>query len=141
MPTVDYIGFVQGVAATAVPGVVHDFGMEPPGSLSTADLPAKFLRLPRTQRERFAFAVDGADMHGTGIMTVEVVIAFMPTVQGLPEDNFTETVRLVDAITKTFVKAETVPAMSWPEVNCRVTVFSVAGIDYWSILAEISARG
>ena len=80
-------------------------------------------------------------MHGTGMMTVECVVVFMPTVQGLPEDNFTETVRLVDEITKAFVKSEIVPALSWPEVSCRVTVFAVAGIEYWAVVAEISARG
>lgn len=137
--TVDYHDYVTGIAAESVPTVVHDFGMEPPQSLSTADLPAKFLRLPRTNRERFAFAIDGADAHGTGMMTVEVVVAFLPTVQGMPEDNFNQTVQLVDHITKTFTKAKV--AISWPTVSCRVTILPVAGIEYWVILAEVTARG
>jgi len=135
----DYLNYVQGVAATAVPTVVKDFGMEPPGSLSTAQLPAKFLRLPRTNRERFAFCVQGADAHGSGMMTVEVVIAFMPVAQGMPEDNFTNTVQLVDHLTKTFTKADV--ALDWPDVSVRVTVMEVAGIDYWAAVAEITARG
>lgn len=137
--TVDYHDYVTGLAATAVPTVVHDFGMEPPGSLSTADLPAKFLRLPRTNRERFAFAIDGADAHGSGMMTVEVVVAFLPVVQGMPEDNFDQTVQLVDHVTKAFTKARV--AISWPTVSCRVTVLEVAGLAYWVVIAEVTARG
>ena len=112
MPTVDFLTFVQGCANEAVPTVVHDFGMEPPASLSTADLPAKFLRVPRTTRERFAFCVTGADSHGIAEMTVEVVVVFNPVVQGLSEPNFTETVKIVDHLTKVFTKADV--ASSWP---------------------------
>lgn len=139
MPTIDYAAFCLAVANVNVPTVVKDFRMEPPGSLSTAQLPAKFLRLPRTERERFAFCVQGADAHGSGMMTVEVVIAFLPVAQGMPEDNFTQTVGLVDHLTKTFTKADV--AASWPEVSVRVVVFSVAGIDYWAAIAEVTARG
>jgi len=139
MPTVDFLTFVQGCAAEAVPTVVHDFGMEPPASLNTADLPAKFLRIPRTTRERFAFCVQGANSHGEADMTVEVIIAFMPVVQGMPEDNFTKTCTLVDHITKTFTKADV--GSTWPTVSVRVANMEVAGISYWVAVAEISAGG
>ena len=139
MPTVDFLTFVQAVAAVAVPGIAHDFGMEPPASLSTADLPAKFLRVPRTTRERFAFCVTGASSHGEADMTVEVIIAFMPVVQGMPEDNFTQTCTLVDHLTKTFTKADV--AASWPTVSVRVANMEVAGTAYWVAVAEISAAG
>lgn len=139
MATIDYLAYVQAVANVNVPTVVKDFRMEPPGSLSTAQLPAKFLHLPRTTRDRFAFCVEGADAHGSGMMTVEVVIAFMPTIQGMPENNFTKTVELVDHLTKTFTRADV--AASWPTVSVRVVIFQVAEIDYWAAVAEISARG
>lgn len=139
MPTVDFLTFVQGAANTVVPGVVHDFGMEPPGSLKTAQLPAKFLRVPRTTRERFAFCVQGADAHGRADMTVEVVIAFLPVAQGMPEDNFTQTCTLVDHITKTFTKADI--AASWPTVSVRIVNMEIGGEMYWVAVAEITATG
>ena len=52
--------FAEGVAALSIPGVVQDFGMEPPLSLNEAGLPAKYLRVPRQPRDRYVFAVDGA---------------------------------------------------------------------------------
>lgn len=139
MPTVDFLTFVQACAAEAVPTVVHDFGMEPPGSLQTAHLPAKFLRIPRTTRERFAFCVQGANSHGEADMTVEVVIAFMPVAGGLPEDNFTQTCELVDHLTKTFTKADV--GSTWPTVSVRVANMEVAGTAYWVAVAEVSAGG
>ncbi|GAG14113.1 unnamed protein product, partial [marine sediment metagenome] len=89
--------------------------------------------------ERFAFCVTGADSHGVAAMTVEVIIAFMPVVQGMPEDNFTRTCTLVDDLTKTFTKADV--ASSWPTVSVRVVNMEIAGISYWVAVAEVSARG
>lgn len=140
MATVDFLTFVEAVAATAVPGVTHDFGMEPPGSLSTAQLPAKFLRIPRTTRERFAFCVTGANARGQATMTVEVVVAFMPVVGGLPEDNFTQTCELINNITITFLQEESIGS-TWPTVSVRVANMEVAGTAYWVAVAEISAGG
>ena len=140
MPTVDFLTFVQAVADVAVEGVKHDFGMEPPPSLSTADLPAKFLHIPITTRQRFAFCVQGAGSHGQAEMTIEVIVAFMPVVQGMPEDNFTKTVELVDYITKAYTKAEHVGS-NWPTVSVRVQEWLVAGISYWAAVAEVSVAG
>ncbi len=140
MPTVDFLTFVQAVAAVAVPGVKHDFGMEPPGSLKTAQLPAKFLRVPRTTRERFAFCVQGANARGQAEMMVEVVVAFMPVSLGMPENNFTQTVALVNAITLAYLQAEDVGS-SWPTVSVRIANFEVGQEVYWAAVAEISAAG
>ena len=140
MPTVDFIDFVRAVAAVPIGTVTHDFGMEPPPSLSTADLPAKFLHIPRTTRQRFAFCVQGAASHGQAEMTIEVIVAFMPVVQGMPEDNFTKTVELVDYITKAYTKAKDVGS-NWPTVSVRVQEWLVAGISYWVAVAEVSATG
>lgn len=139
--TVDFADYVANVAAVAVAGVARDYGLEPPASLNTADLPAKFLRLPVEGRSRFALAVDGADRHGTGLMTIEVVVAMEPIVQDFPEPIFTRTTAMVDAITKAYLKADV--ALSWPEavsVQVRADVV-VAGIAYWAVVASIRARG
>ena len=139
MATTDFLTFVEAVAAESVPTVKHDFGMEPPGSLKTAQLPAKFLRVPRTTRERFAFCVTGANSHGEADMTIEVIVAFMPVAQGMPENNFTQTCALVDHITKTFTKADV--ASSWPTVSVRVANMEIGGESYWVAVAEVSAAG
>ena len=139
--TVDFSTYVQGLAAEAVEGVVRDYGMNPPASLNTADMPAKFLRLPVEGRSRFALAVEGANRHGTGMMTCEVVIVMEPIVQDQPEPNFTRTVSMTDKVTKTFTKADV--ALSWPElvsVQVRADIF-VGGIAYWAVVASVTARG
>jgi len=138
---VDFSDYVEGLAATVIPGVVRDYGMDPPASLNTADMPAKFLRLPVEGRSRFTLAIDGADRHGSGLMTCEVVVAIEPVVQDLPEPNFTRTVAMVDDMTKALVKADV--ALSWPEavtVQVRADVI-VAGTAYWAVVASIRARG
>jgi len=139
--TVDFASYVAGLAAVAVVGVTRDYGLEPPASLNTADLPSKFLRLPIEGRSRFTLAVDGANRHGTGLMTCEVVIAIEPIVQDQPEPNFTRTTAMVDNVTKAFAQADV--ALSWPEsvsVQVRADIF-VAGIAYWAVVASIRARG
>ena len=139
--TVDFSTYVTGLAGVAVADVERDYGMAPPMQLSTADLPAKFLRLPVGGRSRFTLAVEGADRHGTGMMTCEVVIAMEPIEQNQPEPNFVSTTAMVDAVTKAFVKADV--ALSWPEavsVQVRADVI-VAGIAYWAVVASIQARG
>jgi len=139
--TVDFATYIQGLAALVIPGVTRDYGMEPPGSLNIADMPAKFLRLPVEARSRFALAIDGANAHGSGLMTVEVVIVMEPVAQDLPEPNFTVTVNMCDAATKALVKADV--ALSWPEavtVQVRADII-VAGIAYWAVVATVQARG
>lgn len=139
--TVDLATFVGGLADLSIPGVAYDYGMEPPLSLNTADMPAKFLRLPVEGRSRFALAIEGADAHGSGLMSVEVVVVIQPVAQDLPEPNFVKTVAMCDAMTKAIVKADV--ALSWPEVvglQVRADIV-VAGIAYWAIVATVQARG
>ena len=139
--TVDFINYVEGLAELVIPGVVRDYGMEPPQSLNTADMPAKFLRLPVESRSRFALAIDGADAHGSGMMTVEVVVVLQPVAQDLPEPNFTSTVEMCDAMTKALVKADV--ALSWPEavsVAVRPDI-DVGGFMHWAVVASVTARG
>ncbi|MBC8445760.1 MAG: hypothetical protein H8D74_01035 [Chloroflexi bacterium] len=138
--TVDFINYVEGAAEIVVPGVVRNYGMEPPLSVSTPDLPAQYLQLPVTNRERFALAIDGEDMHGSGMMTVEVVVVLEPIVQDLPQPNFTRTVEMVDALTKAYTQADI--ALSWPIVSVRVTAETlIAGTVYWAAVATVTARG
>lgn len=138
--TVDFINYVEGAAEIVVPGVVRNYGMEPPLSVSTPDLPAQYLQLPVTNRERFALAIDGKDMHGSGMMTVEVVVVLEPIVQDLPQPNFTRTVEMVDALTKAYTQADI--ALSWPIVSVRVTAETlIAGTVYWAAVATVTARG
>ena len=129
-----FLEFAQGLAAMAVVGVKRDFGMEPPKSLSDAMLPAKFLRLPRGDRAPFAFCID----RGSGMMTVEVIVCMTPVMQGMPERNFTETVRMMDAVSHAAVNLDV--AMSVPTVVVKQIIFKV-DVDYWAVSAEVTARG
>lgn len=131
--------FAEGVAALSIPGVVQDFGMEPPLSLNEAGLPAKYLRVPRQPRDRYVFAVDGATYQGTGMMVLEVVIAVEAVNLGFPEPNFRNTVAMTDALCRVLTKADV--AMSWPVVNSRTEVVRVADIAYWAVTAQVTARG
>ena len=140
MGTVTFLTFVEAVAAVKIPGIERDYGMEPPASLNTASLPAKFLRIPRTSRQRFAFCVQGAHARGQAEMTVEVIVAFMPVAQGMPEHNFTQTVTLVNDITQAYLQAEDVGS-DWPTISVRIANFALGEEMYWAAVAEVSAPG
>ena len=138
--TVDFINYVEDLAELVIPGVVKDYGMEPPQSLNTADMPAKWVQGAKEERSRFALAIGGADAHGSGIMTLQVVVAFKPVAQDMPEWNFTRTVELCDAMTKALVKADV--ALSWPEVSLEVRPdIDVGGFMHWAVVATVTARG
>ena len=131
--------YVKNVAGVQVVGVVRDWELEPPGSLATADLPAKFIRVPTSTRDRYVFCVGGGDYQGSGEMTVEVVIITNAVAQGLPLSNTTLTAEMADHLLHAYTQADI--AMSWPSVNVRQTIFSIAGIDYWALVAQVTARG
>ena len=131
--------YANGLAVLAIPGVVHDFGMEPPFSLTEAGMPCKWLRLPKQPRSQYVFSVDGLEYQGTGLMTVEVVIAVEAVNMGLPEPNFRNTVALTDAACKAIITADV--AMSWPTANARVDIVMVSEMTYWAVVAQATARG
>ena len=129
-----FLEFAQGLAAMSVAGVKRDFGMEPPKSLSDAMLPAKFLRLPRGDRAPFADCID----KGSGMMTIEVIVCISPVIQGMPERNFIETVRMMDAVSYAAVNLDV--AMSVPTVVVKQIIFTV-DVRYWAVSVEVTARG
>ena len=131
--------YIKAVAAVEVTGVVRDWGMEPPGSLATADLPAKFIRVPNSARERYVFCVGGAQYQGSGDMTVEVIVCINPVVQGLPLSNTILTAEMTDNVLRAYLQADI--AMSWPTVEIRQVIMNVAGIDYWALVSQVTARG
>ena len=131
--------YVKRVAAVEVQDVARDWGMDPPGSLAAPDLPAKFVRIPLATRERYVFCVGGEQYQGSGMMTVEVVVCIEAVNLDLPISNTIKTAEMGDHILHAYSQAQV--GMSWPEIDLRQVIFKVAGIDYWALVARVTARG
>jgi len=129
--------FVDGLEALVVAGVVRSYIHGPPsGAVSTADLPAKFVHLPGISgATRLAFGNQG----GKGSLQAQVIILVEPVVQGRPPENFDATVDLVDAFEAALIAAgcSIGGILGW---SVRVTIFSVAEIDYWAVVADVEGN-
>lgn len=131
-----FADFVHNIAAMGVAGVVKDFGLEPPMSLKTAQLPAKFIGDIGGDRSPFTFCFGD----GSGMMTVQLIIAIEPVVQGQPEHNREMTIAMIDNLVHAVGQADL--ATSKTELSVRQAVArTVAGETYWAVAAELTARG
>ena len=69
--------FLMGLGELSVPGVTRNFGVGAPGSLSTANTPAKWVRFPRLSAQ--LITAEGGAV--TGLLRAEMLVAVMPVAQ------------------------------------------------------------
>ena len=128
--------FVDGLEALVVAGVVRSYIHGPPsGAVSTADLPALFVHLPEISAVgRLVFANQG----GTGSLRAQLIILVEPVAQSRQPENFDAAVDMADALEAAFIALTCgVGILGW---SVRVTIFSVAEIDYWAVVADVEGN-
>ena len=125
--------WVSAFQALTVTGVTRHYD-EPPAAVSTADLPAAYLRQP------------GGDLPGLTISckssnktrSIEYVLLVEPVGQGTQSQNFGALAALMDAL-ETALDALTVSNFIEYDIEAGALV-DVAGIQYWSIVANVRGR-
>lgn len=125
------------VSALSVIGVVRKYS-DPPGSLSTADLPASFPEGFQIVEDALTFKAHG----GLGTLILDFVIAVEPYGQGTIPQNFTLMITLADALDRALRTATAGSGkLTWEiRAGTRAGPILVADVAYWGVRAIIEGR-
>ena len=134
MSITTYATLVSYLGALTITGVTRKFTY-PPTSLATADLPAMFPQLPRGEEAAMTFQANG----GWPAMTCDLVVALEPAAQETQSANFSAAVAMLDKVSAALRGADVGKApLSWRIEQTGVTV---AGINYWAVVAHVTTKG
>ena len=130
-----FTAFVTALGSVDVTGVRRKYTYLPP---SLVDLPCQWPQIPASDEALITF--EGAG--GWPALRAELVIALEATAQSTQQDNFEDTLTMMDNLTTALrgVAAGTL-AKSKPVFAIRMAVVTVAGVDYWAAIATVSANG
>ncbi len=133
MPTT-YAAFIDALEALAITGVTKTF-QGPPASLDTADLPARWVQLPKGSDKLLTYQTSG----GWPTLTADLVVALSPNAQDTQAGNFAAQVAMLDAVNAALRGANiTKSGLTW---EIRAGGVKVAGVDYWAVIATVTGKG
>ena len=133
MPTT-YADFIDALEALAITGVVKTF-QGPPASLDTADLPARWVQMPKGKEPLLTFQTAG----GWPTLTADLVVAIGPNAQDTQAANFAAQVTMLDAVAAALRGADLTKAKHTWEI--RAGGVKVAGVAYWAVIATVTGKG
>jgi hypothetical protein len=137
MPTT-YRSFVDALEALTITGVERQYTQGPPvGSPAVADCPFQYVRYPGSDDERaIVFGEQGGFPH----LRAELVIGVEPVGQNLTPENFDDTVDMMDNVATALRGAACISkAKIW--WSLRQIIDTIAGQQYWAVLAIVEGRG
>ncbi len=129
-----YTGYVGALADMVVTGVRRRYAW-PPAAINSSDLPAQWPQLPSGDEQ---LLMHGTDNGGDLTLSCQLVVALAPVAQNTQEANFTDTVTMLDNLTialRALADAAFGP-LTW---TIQMGSVSVAGHDYWAVLATVKA--
>lgn len=129
--------FVTALGNLTVTGVLHAYD-EPPTSLNEADLPALWVQLPQSDDAPYTF--DGGG--GWPLLKAQLVIAYQASAQGTQATNWSGTLTVLDALASA-LRAAAPGALGKGKVSwsIRPGQVTVAGVDYWAVIADVTGNG
>lgn len=134
MAITTYAAFVDAIEALTVTGVTKTY-QGPPAALNTADLPALWCQAPKGDEAALTFTASG----GWPTLTVDVFVAIEPAAQSMQAHNFARQVAALDNLAAALRTVHVCKApLSW---SIRAAMISVAGADYWGVVATVTGRG
>jgi hypothetical protein len=129
--------FISALASLDVEGVRRQYTY-PPLQISTADLPASFVRPPLTNYEPVSICDDTSYTY-----TCQLVIAIEPTGQNIQPVNYADMVTMVDAANEAF-------NANWRDLGALVTwqinaqdrePIIIGQTPYWGVTVTVQSRG
>ena len=130
--------FYGALNSLVVTGVTRRYTWEPNG-LSTADLPAQWVRLPGA-----ALGIDGgyasACNDTSKERTAELVIALEAAGQDTPGIVTANLLTMIDAL-ETALDAWDATRPGYVDYSIQAGAVTVAGLPYWGLIANVTSRG
>jgi len=131
--------FVAALQAMTVTGVTRHYD-EPPGALSTADLPAAFPMMPQAQLGQTVLSC----LANNKTRGMQYAIALEAAGQGTISQNYALIAAMMDNLETALDGLATHSGGTlalWIDYNIATgTVVDIAGTEYWGVVAEIVAR-
>ena len=132
-----YRSFVDALEALSVTGVERQYTQGPPlGASGVTDCPAQYVRYPSASEAVTTFGAHG----GWPTLRAELVILIEPVGQKDAYNNFDDTVDMMDNLTSALQGASCIckSKMWWA---MRQTIDTVAGQQYWAVVATVECAG
>ena len=137
MASTTYRAFVDNIEALVVTGVNRRYTQGPPSS-EAADRPFQYVRFPRGTEGPLVFGESG----GPPTMVAELVICVEAVEQNTQGANFDAAMDMMDNVgTAIRAAGNCWPGKSKPTWEIRLAIDTVAGFDYWAVIATITGRG
>lgn len=132
-----YVRFVTALGALTITGVkrTYGYGETPPRALNAGELPAAWVQLPEGETRAIVFT-DGASWPQ---LKAQLIVAVLPTAQSTFAEAFEDTVIMMDAMC-TALKGSNL-ALSKTTWSIRQGIVSANKVDYWAVIADVSANG
>jgi len=130
--------FLAAIQALIVSGVTTHFD-EPPRALSTAQLPAAFPLMPSGAMGEKVLSCWSQNK----TRSIGFVIAIEAVGQGTQPQNYARLAALMDNLETALdglEKSQGGTLANFIEYDIAAEIFEVAGNDYWSVVATVSAR-
>jgi hypothetical protein len=132
-----FTGFVAALGGLNVTGVTTELSA-PPADLEGVNLPAQWVQLPEMNEPMMTFQTHG----GWPALSGQLVIAYKSTAQATQSANWAGVLALIDALAAALrtVAPGTIGKgpLTW---RIRPGVVTVAGTDYWAVIADVEAHG
>ena len=137
MAPTTYRSFVDALEALTIAGVSRQYTQGPPiGAPGVADCPFQYVRYPGSDEIPIVFDEQG----GWPTLRAELVIGVEPVGQDTAFANFDATVDMMDAVA-TALRAATCITLSHLRWSLRQIIDTVAGQQYWAIVAAVEGNG
>ena len=136
MPTT-FRSFVDALEDLDITGVVRKYKSGPPAqSPSTADTPAQYVHLPSSDEVSIVIGQQG----GWPTLRAEFVLLVEAVGQSTQPRNFDLTVDMMDNLA-TGLRGQPCTTKSHVRWSIRQAIDTVAGQDYWAIVANVEGSG
>jgi hypothetical protein len=138
MAVTTYRSFVDALEALSITDVVRQYTQGPPvAQPAPADCPFQYVRYPGTDEE---FAIVFGEQGGWADLRAELVIGVEPVGQNVTPENFDDTVDMMDNVA-TALRGATCLTKSKLRWGLRQAIDTVAGQEYWAVIATVRGHG
>ena len=129
---------IDALEALSITGVNRQYTQGPPiGAPGVADCPFQYVRYPGSNNEH---AVVFGEQGGWNHLRAELVIGVEPVGQNTAQENFDDTVDMMDNVASALRGASCISSskINW---SLRQIIDTVAGQQYWAVLAVVEGYG
>ena len=138
MAATTYRSFVDALEALTITGVNRQYTQGPPlGSPGVADCPFQYVRYPGSDEE---FAIVFGEQGGWPELHADLVVCVEPVGQNIAPENFDDTVDMMDNVA-TALRGATCFTKSHVRWGLRQAIDTVAGQEYWAVVATVRGNG